>query len=131
MLTPHAPDIAEDTRVHLNKSVLNFFSFLFDFAAINNLSIYGYSPGFTCTNISPFHRVIQCLCPLLLPFDESQLLSASNGDYTGRKWLPGKKPEKLNKKRSLPLNQLSITKLGWPAKQELSFPQEYDPPALG
>src|SRR6266478_403443 len=63
--------------------------------------------------------------------DESQLLSASNGDYTGRKWLPGKKPEKLNKKRSLPLNQLSITKLGWPAKQELSFPQEYDPPALG
>ncbi len=63
--------------------------------------------------------------------DESQLLSASNGDYTGRKWLPGEKPEKLNKKRSLPLNQLSITKLGWPAKQELSFPQEYDPPALG
>jgi hypothetical protein len=33
---------------------------------------------------------------------ESQLLSASNGDYIDRKWLSGTKSEKLNKKRQLP-----------------------------
>jgi len=40
---------------------------------------------------------------------ESQLPFASNGDYFGRKRLPGKIPEKLNKKRQLRRYDPTIT----------------------